>query len=74
MLNIRGADIPYNPLVYSVLVVTPSEAHLFIDQKKLKDDVRLHLKEIRIHDYEAADSWIREWEKNESSNISHRVR
>lgn len=39
MLNIRGFDIPYNPLVYSYMLITLDEAHLFIDHTRLDDAV-----------------------------------
>ncbi|KAK0425733.1 hypothetical protein QR680_009349 [Steinernema hermaphroditum] len=37
LLNIRGADISFNPVAFAVLVVTLDEVALFIDQKKVSD-------------------------------------
>lgn len=43
LLNLRGSDIAYCPVVMSHVVVTPSEAFLFIDQAKLAPDLRKHI-------------------------------
>lgn len=52
LLNIRGNDIPYNPVVFSYLIVKEKECHLFVgenifsfeDKKKLEeDDITLHV-------------------------------
>lgn len=36
VLNIRGSDIPYNPLVFSYLFISSTEVVLFIDKEKLE--------------------------------------
>ncbi|VDN03846.1 unnamed protein product [Thelazia callipaeda] len=61
LLNIRGSDIPYNPVVFAVIFMVPNEVHLFIDERKLNDEIRNHLKGIEIHDYSSAASWIENW-------------
>ena len=35
LLNIRGGDIMYTPLVLSYAVITMDEVHLFISESKL---------------------------------------
>ena len=37
MLNIRGNDIPCNPVVLSYLVLTETESHLFIQEETLNE-------------------------------------
>ena len=39
MLNIRGNDIPCNPVVLSYLILTETEGHLFIQEATLNDEV-----------------------------------
>ncbi|KAF2715078.1 putative Xaa-Pro aminopeptidase P [Pleomassaria siparia CBS 279.74] len=43
LYNLRGNDIPYNPVFFSYAVVTPSDATLYIDDSKLPQDVKQHL-------------------------------
>jgi Xaa-Pro aminopeptidase len=35
LFNIRGSDVAYNPVVIAYAVITPKEARLFIDRRKL---------------------------------------
>lgn len=51
LLNIRGADIPRNPVVHAFAVLhDDASCDLFIDPAKLDDDLRAHLgPEIRCH-------------------------
>ena len=54
ILNLRGKDIPFNPVFISYLIFLPSEdgqhsAKLFIDQCKVADeDIKAHLSENRV--------------------------
>ncbi|KAI5457921.1 putative Xaa-Pro aminopeptidase P [Mariannaea sp. PMI_226] len=43
LFNLRGSDIPYNPVFFSYAIVTPTSATLYIDDSKLDDDIRCHL-------------------------------
>ncbi|KAG5087110.1 hypothetical protein JHK82_054507 [Glycine max] len=40
----RGSDIPHSPVVYAYLIVEVSGAKLFIDDSKVTEEVRDHLK------------------------------
>lgn len=42
-LNLRGRDIPYNPVFVAYLMVGEHRAVLFTDESRLSDDVRRHL-------------------------------
>ena len=55
MLNIRGNDIPCNPVVLSYLILTETEGHLFIQEATLNDEVKQYLAGlgISIHPYDA---------------------
>jgi len=43
LLNIRGSDVAYCPVVMSHAAVTPTEAFLFVDSAKLDSHVRKHV-------------------------------
>ena len=53
LFNLRGSDIPYNPVFFSYAVVTPTEATLYVDYSKLGEEVKKHLGEVKIRPYEA---------------------
>ncbi|XP_049771158.1 xaa-Pro aminopeptidase 1-like [Schistocerca cancellata] len=44
LLNIRGHDIPYYPVVHAYVIVSQNMLLLFIDPANLSDEVREHLK------------------------------
>ncbi|KAI9835796.1 MAG: hypothetical protein M1838_005220 [Thelocarpon superellum] len=53
LFNLRGNDIPYNPVFFSFAVVTPSDATLYADAHKVTDSVRAHLgSAVAIRPYE----------------------
>jgi len=52
LFNIRSNDISFNPMVISYAIVTNNKAKLFVNQKKLTESVKLHLKDVEIFDYE----------------------
>lgn len=54
MFNLRGNDIPYNPVFFSYATVTPTTATLYIDDSKLSEEVKSHLADnsISIRPYE----------------------
>ncbi|RYP16259.1 hypothetical protein DL765_005227 [Monosporascus sp. GIB2] len=45
LFNLRGADIPYNPVFFSYAIITPEEVTLYIDSSKLSPDCRSYLNE-----------------------------
>lgn len=51
ILNIRGNDIEFFPLVLSYLIITMDEAHLFINEDKLSDEIKSNLKKMVCHLY-----------------------
>ena len=70
LLNLRGSDIKYNPVIISYLVYFPqtetnadSHVKLFIDSEKVSDEaVKTHLQENRIEvaDYNKVTETLRE--------------
>lgn len=55
LFNLRGKDIPYNPVFFSYGAVTPTSATLYVDSAKLSDECRRYLAESGV--------WIRPYEK-----------
>lgn len=43
LFNLRGSDIPYNPVFFSYAIVTPETATLYVDEGKLDDACKGHL-------------------------------
>lgn len=53
LLNVRGSDVPNNPVVTSNVVVTEEASYLFIDGNKVPDLVKSELEADGIHVKEA---------------------
>lgn len=60
LLNLRGNDITHTPVFLSYLVITKTDSILFIDKKKLTDDVKKYLKDnnIKTKSYEDIFDYI----------------
>ena len=43
IINLRGCDVEYNPVLVSYMLVTDDSAVLFIDECKLTDDIKVYL-------------------------------
>lgn len=48
ILNLRGSDIPYNPVFFAYVIITPIEVHLFVDKNRLTDEAQKQLKEENV--------------------------
>ncbi|KAI5806320.1 putative Xaa-Pro aminopeptidase P [Geopyxis carbonaria] len=46
LYNLRGSDIPYNPVFFAYAFITPTTATLYIDSKKLPPKVLEHLGDV----------------------------
>ncbi|KAF8324475.1 peptidase M24, structural domain-containing protein [Cantharellus anzutake] len=57
LLNIRGHDIEFNPVVMSYLFITTKQSFLFVDKAKLSSEVQAYLKEQGVSVREYADVW-----------------
>ncbi len=54
LFNLRGSDIPYNPVFFSYAAVTPTTATIYVDSDKLTDEVKDHLgTEVAIRPYDS---------------------
>ncbi|KIW56717.1 hypothetical protein PV05_05353 [Exophiala xenobiotica] len=54
LFNLRGSDIPYNPVFFSYAAVTPNSATLYVDSSKLGPEVKEYLgTTVEIKPYDA---------------------
>ncbi|XP_035686168.1 xaa-Pro aminopeptidase 1-like isoform X2 [Branchiostoma floridae] len=44
LVNLRGSDVPFNPVFFAYAIVTANTAVLYLDTNKVTDDVRSHLR------------------------------
>lgn len=60
LLNIRGADVEFNPVSIAYVVVTTAAAHLFIDENKIATELRdgHFSNSITIHAYEDVEAFL----------------
>lgn len=65
LLNLRGSDIPYNPVFQSYLYVGLDHAIIFLESLKVDDQISEYLKSIDIERRDYNDIWTflrrREW-------------
>ncbi|KAG6902507.1 hypothetical protein C0995_015699 [Termitomyces sp. Mi166 len=80
LLNLRGSDVPHNPLFHAYLYVGLESAVLFLDRDKTTTETSEYLKNlgIEIRDYGDLWTWIRkrEWGKGKvivSPQASHAI-
>ncbi|HJD91631.1 aminopeptidase P family protein [Bacteroides coprosuis] len=55
ILNIRGQEIQNNPVVISYLILSQKSCDLFIDSKKISDELKKYLKDQSINTHEYKD-------------------
>lgn len=74
LLNIRGDDVAYSPLVLSYSVVTMDCVHLFIDESKLNDEIKAEFAKetIVIHPYNDVYEFVKGLGANETVMIDPR--
>jgi Xaa-Pro aminopeptidase len=54
LFNLRGNDIPYNPVFFSYAAVTPKGATIYVDSSKLSSEVKSYLGDaVSIKSYDA---------------------
>lgn len=68
LLNIRGQDVEFNPVVVSFVCISTDKIHYFVNKEKLDVDVKshLHAADISIHDYEEIFSFLNTLSINET--------
>ena len=60
LLNLRGSDVDYTPVVIAFAYVSEDERVLFIDSEKVTSEVKDHLKKygVKIKDYEDIEKFL----------------
>lgn len=65
MLNLRGDDIPFNPVFHSYLFISADKSILFIEPAKVEDSVNDYLHTIGVEHRDYNDIWTflrkKEW-------------
>ena len=66
-LNIRGDDIEFFPMILSYAIVTQEEYHLYIDERKLSDEIKQGLESVGVvlHPYNDIYEDIKKTGENE---------
>lgn len=49
LLNIRGYDIPNNPMVHAYVTVTTNSVNLYVNESNLSTEVKIHLKALSCY-------------------------
>ncbi|KAJ6605041.1 Xaa-Pro aminopeptidase ApepP [Pseudolycoriella hygida] len=65
LLNLRGLDIPYNPVFYAYVIITPSELRLYVEQPtRITAEIVSHFTEegveVKVFDYSLVKSGLAE--------------
>lgn len=60
LLNLRGSDVDYTPVVIAFAYVSEDERVLFIDSEKVTSEVKNHLKKygVKIKDYDDIEKFL----------------
>lgn len=68
LFNIRGSDVPFNPVAVSYAFLTPTSAHLFIKPTKITREIETELNAngITLHDYYHIGLFIDELSQKET--------
>lgn len=63
LVNLRGSDIPYNPVFFSYAIVTPQKITLYVNEAQLGADCKKHLEanKVLIRPYDAFFHDVREF-------------
>ena len=59
LFNIRGSDIPFNPLFFSYCYVSQTEIILFMNEKQATEEVRKHLTGVTIKPYDTTIDFLK---------------
>lgn len=67
ILNIRGKDVSFSPLLLSYAVITENDFHFFVDKSKFDNELIDYLNSLKItlHDYDSVYDFVKSFnEKN----------
>lgn len=69
LLNIRGNDIEFFPLVLSYAIITMDEVHVFIDESKLNEEIKSNFDKnyvLFIHPYNEVYESVKEFKSSDT--------
>ena len=68
LMNLRGSDVKFNPVVLAFAFIAPNDYNIFIDREKLTPEVEQHLHryEIRVRDYDDIDRFLERRSEHET--------
>lgn len=60
LLNLRGSDVEFTPVVTAFAFIAENDCSLFIDKNKVTDEVERHLKQcgVRVRDYDDVTRYL----------------
>jgi Xaa-Pro aminopeptidase len=66
-LNLRGSDVPFNPVFQAFLFVALDRTVLFIEKSKVESDIAKYLRDLGVTVNEYNDVWtyLRQWQWGE---------
>ncbi|XP_043266621.1 xaa-Pro aminopeptidase ApepP-like [Venturia canescens] len=71
LMNLRGSDIPYNPVFFAYVVLTQDEVHFFVDQSRITPEADKQMKDegvdVIYHPYEQLRPYLRQLSNNNES-------
>ncbi|MGL5507370.1 MAG: aminopeptidase P family protein [Paraclostridium sp.] len=67
LFNIRGGDVEFNPVVLSYAVITLDKVYLFVDERKLNDEIlkTLDKEDVVIKPYDEVYEFVKSLDKEE---------
>ncbi len=70
MLNIRGDDVEYSPLLLTYAIVNMDEVELYVDAEKLDEELKKHLQDnhVKVYAYDSIYQRVKEISENETVN------
>ena len=65
VLNLRGHDVPFNPVFIAYLIIEKKQSILFVDEQKINAELKLQLQEdhIILKPYEAIETYLSQIKK-----------
>lgn len=74
MLNIRGDDVEYSPLLLSYAIVKMDEVELYVDAEKLDEELKKHLQDnhVKVYAYDFIYQRVKEISENETVMVDPR--
>ncbi|KAI7815585.1 Xaa-Pro APN1, partial [Rhyzopertha dominica] len=75
MLNLRGSDIPYNPVFFAYVIVKQNCINIFVELKRFTDDIQTHLRNeasnetINVLAYEDISKYIADMCRNLTGSV-----